>query len=174
MDHEKEFDGIKQADNALPNWWKNFFGISIIFAIVYSVYFHFFSNWGMEKEFENASNAHAIAFPKKEVVANEDGSNPLRDNKDAIEAGKKNFMTVCVACHGPEGKGLVGPNLMDAEWIHGSSDVTVYEVISKGLGPEKVKLNRGIMPAHSQLGSDKIYEIMAWISANNPSLKRGK
>jgi len=25
MDHNKEFDGIQQADNPMPEWWKLFF-----------------------------------------------------------------------------------------------------------------------------------------------------
>jgi len=174
MDFDKEFDGIKQADNALPGWWKNIFLICIVYAIGYSIYFHGFSNWGMKDDFESAYNAHSKAFPKKEIKANEDGSNPLRDDPLAIAEGKKNFMTVCVACHGVDAKGLVGPNLLDAEWLHGGTDYLVYETISKGIGVDRAKLNRGIMPAHSQIGSEKIFQIMAWLASNNPNLKKGK
>ena len=32
MDYNKEFDGIKQTDNPMPEWWKLFFGIAVVFA----------------------------------------------------------------------------------------------------------------------------------------------
>lgn len=37
---------------------------------------------------------------------------------------------MCVVCHGPEGKGAVGPNLTDAIWIHsrGTYDEIVRQV----------------------------------------------
>lgn len=75
---------------------------------------------------------------------------------DSIRAqrGKDLFMTNCLACHGPEGKGnqaLGAPNLTDKVWLWGSSEATIIETITKGrqnqmpvfkdfLGPEKIHL----------------------------------
>lgn len=66
--------------------------------------------------------------------------------------GAEVFKTNCVACHGAEGKGLVGPNLTDGEWIYGGTLADIEGVINNGaknnptmiawapvLGPEKVK-----------------------------------
>ena len=39
--------------------------------------------------------------------------------------GKETFATVCVACHGPDGKGnqqLGAPNLTDNNWLYGGSE----------------------------------------------------
>ena len=46
------------------------------------------------------------------------------------------FVAVCAACHKADGTGLVGPNLMDPEWLHGASDAEVFENIMKGIGPD--------------------------------------
>ena len=40
---------------------------------------------------------------------------------------------VCAACHGAEGQGLIGPNLTDAYWIHGNTNVDIFNVISNGV-----------------------------------------
>src|SRR5678816_3086110 len=40
------------------------------------------------------------------------------------EAGKARFITICAACHGPEGKGNIAigaPNLTDNIWLYGST-----------------------------------------------------
>lgn len=174
MDSEKEFDGIKQADNPMPTWWKSIFGFSILFSIAYVIYFHGYSDWGTGPQFEKQLTEHKIAFPVVEIKTAEDGSNPFRNNEEKIASGKKTFQTICMACHGMDAKGLVGPNLMDAEWIHGNTDETVYLSISKGIAVEKAKLGRGMMPAHESLGQEKIYEVMAWLAKENPSLKKGK
>ena len=58
-------------------------------------------------------------------------------NDSALAAkGKEKFEKVCVACHGPEGKGtpaLGAPNLTDKVWLYGSSEATIVETITKGV-----------------------------------------
>lgn len=55
--------------------------------------------------------------------------------KDAEAIGKARQLfqeAQCVFCHGPEGRGQVGPNLLDDYWIHGSSPYAIYKTISDG------------------------------------------
>jgi cytochrome c oxidase cbb3-type subunit III len=175
MDHNKEFDGIRQAENPMPEWWKLFFGLTFIFAVGYAIYFHYFSSWGMYDSFQNEVAAYEAMFPKAKEVVSTDGSNPLRENSVAIEEGKKVFMSnACAACHGVNAQGVVGPSLVDAEWIHGNTDAEIYQVIMEGITVEKAKLGKGPMPAHKSLGSEKVYQIMAWLAKTNPSLKKTK
>jgi cytochrome c oxidase cbb3-type subunit III len=80
---------------------------------------------------------------------------------DSIRAqrGKDIFMTYCVACHGPEGKGnqaLGAPNLTDKVWLWGSSESTIIETITYG--------RQNQMPAwKDRLGADKIHILSAYV-----------
>ena len=38
LDHEA--DGIRELDNKLPRWWVWLFNLSIVFAVIYLVYYH--------------------------------------------------------------------------------------------------------------------------------------
>ena len=53
---------------------------------------------------------------------------------DMVAKGKKVFSGagLCLACHGPDGKGTIGPNLTDKEWLHvdGSFEQIVKLVLS--------------------------------------------
>ncbi len=79
---------------------------------------------------------------------------------DSVRAqrGKDLFGAACAACHGPEGKGMVGvaPNLSDKVWLYSSSEESIIETITKG------RVNR--MPAFGEfLGDAKIHLLTAYV-----------
>ncbi|MEK7260570.1 MAG: c-type cytochrome, partial [Pseudomonadota bacterium] len=82
-----------------------------------------------------------------------------RVDPSAAEAGKEKFQQLCVACHGPEGKGnpaLGAPNLTDNIWLYGGSQKAVMESIEKG--------RSGRMPAHAEfLGEAKAHLLAAYV-----------
>lgn len=49
-----------------------------------------------------------------------DGALPQGVTPEMVAKGKKVFSGtgLCLACHGPDGKGTIGPNLTDKEWLH--------------------------------------------------------
>jgi len=73
--------------------------------------------------------------------------------------GEEQYMQVCVACHGPEGKGntaMGAPDLSDRTWLYGGSQKTVMESIANG--------RQGRMPAHEEfLGEDKVHLLAAYV-----------
>lgn len=77
----------------------------------------------------------------------------------ASQAGQKTFMTYCVACHGPDGKGnqaIGAPNLTDQIWLWGGSRHEITETITGG------RSNR--MPAHlERLGDDQVRLLAAYV-----------
>lgn len=78
-------------------------------------------------------------------------------------AGKARYMTICVACHGPQAKGnaLVGaPNLTDDVWLYGGSFEDVKTSIRNG--------RNGRMPTwESILGEDRARLVAAWVLAQS-------
>jgi cytochrome c oxidase cbb3-type subunit 3 len=79
---------------------------------------------------------------------------------DSIRAqrGKELFAAACSACHGPDGKGMVGvaPNLSDKVWLYSSSEDVIIETITKG------RVNR--MPAFGEfLGDAKVHLLTAYV-----------
>lgn len=75
------------------------------------------------------------------------------------EAGKARFNTVCIACHGMDGKGnqaLGAPNLTDDIWLYGNDPATIAEGLNKG--------RYGKMPAHADiLGEQKAHVVAAYV-----------
>jgi cytochrome c oxidase cbb3-type subunit 3 len=80
-------------------------------------------------------------------------------NETMAAAGKEKFMQLCVACHGPDGKGnqaMGAPNLTDNIWLYGGSKKTIMETIDKG--------RAGRMPAHAEfLGEAKVHLLAAYV-----------
>jgi len=77
------------------------------------------------------------------------------------EAGKARYATICIACHGPDGKGnqaLGAPNLTDNIWLYGNDLATISEGLRKG--------RNGMMPAQEAIiGVDRARLAAAWVLA---------
>ena len=137
LDHD--YDGIKELDNPLPPWWKYGFYFTIAVAIIYTFNFHF---GGTGKDPEQEYAAEMIEGEKQEEIYKAKTKNLVDENNvgmsdaSGIDAGKTIFLQTCVACHGTKGEGLIGPNLTDNYWIHGSTMNNIYNTIKIGY-PEK-------------------------------------
>jgi cytochrome c oxidase cbb3-type subunit III len=82
-----------------------------------------------------------------------------------VAAGKAQYDTVCVACHGPDGRGnpaLGAPNLTDQYWIYGGSLPAIKETITNG------RANK--MPAHLELlGEQKVKLLAGYVYSLAPA-----
>jgi len=85
----------------------------------------------------------------------------------AIAAGDSIFHKSgnCYACHGANAQGLVGPNLTDAEWVHGDGSFDmVVATVTKGITKEESKT--GVtMPAKggATLTDDQVKQVAAYV-----------
>ena len=74
-------------------------------------------------------------------------------------AGEAKYKTVCIACHGVDGKGniaLGAPDLTDDDWLYGGSAAAIEEGLRKG--------RHGIMPAHRDLlGTERVHLLAAYV-----------
>lgn len=82
-----------------------------------------------------------------------------------VAAGKARYETVCIACHGADGRGnpaLGAPDLTDNVWLYGSDFASITTSIAKG--------RSGVMPAwRTRLGEDQVRLIAAWVHAQGSS-----
>ncbi len=60
--------------------------------------------------------------------------------------GQTVFTTYCAACHGPEGAGLVGPNLTDTVFLHGDKKADIVRVLMNGVGDKGMPAWGAILP----------------------------
>lgn len=72
---------------------------------------------------------------------------------------------LCYACHGSNAEGAVGPNLTDAEWLHGdgSYDMIVATVTS-GIPAEKAKKGIPMPPkGGSSISEEDVKAVAAYV-----------
>lgn len=154
------FDGIQEFDNALPNWWLATFYIAILFSIGYWGWYHIYGQGAHPvTAYESALAAEAAARPSEAVASVPSDEELLASAADpaVVESGKALFTTNCVACHGTQAEGKIGPNLTDAFWIHGGTPSAIYTVISEGV-PAK-----GMVPWKGVLGAARMRQVTAYV-----------
>ncbi len=145
LDHEA--DGIKELDNNLPRWWVWLFYLCIAFAVFYMTYFHVLKAGDLqiaeyEKEKAIGEKIKSEAIGKFE--ANLASLTPSKEPA-VLAQGLQTYTTLCSPCHRADGGGLVGPNLCDGYWIHGSNYIDNLKIIINGV-PEKGMLSwRGVL-----------------------------
>ena len=157
LDHE--YDGIKELDNKLPRWWVWLFYGSIVFAAVYLTYYHVLGAGDLmaaeyQKEMKVGEALKAAAMTKFEA-----GIPNLQPAKDpaVLTQGKQIFTTLCAPCHRADAGGLVGPNLTDNYWIHGSNFADNVTTIWNGV-PAK-----GMITWKNYLNPDQVEAVASYI-----------
>jgi cytochrome c-L len=88
-----------------------------------------------------------------------DGVNPYSGKADALAAGKNLYEDNCQACHLDDGRGGMGPSLVDDIYVNAraNTDVGMFEIIHSGAS--------GAMRSFSERGvtQDQILKIIAYI-----------
>jgi cytochrome c oxidase cbb3-type subunit 3 len=145
LDHE--YDGIRELDNKLPRWWLWLFNLTILFAVLYLVYYHVLNKGKLMAAEYEAEMKIGNEIKAKAMTEFENNMASLQPSKDPVvlAEGKETFQKLCAPCHRADGGGLVGPNLCDDYWIHGSNFVdnlrTIWDgVPSKGMVTWKTTL----------------------------------
>lgn len=157
LDHD--YDGIKELDNNLPPWWKYLFYITIIWSVGYLLHYHVLES-GPSSDGEYIAEVKAAELAKSNLSTayniTPDNVTLLTD-AGAMFNGKQIYDKNCVACHGANGEGMVGPNLTDEYFVHGNTIRQVYLVILNGV-PEK-----GMLSWKAQLNPKAIQEVGSYV-----------
>lgn len=153
---------LEEYNNPMPKWWSWMFVITVVFALVYLVLFPGLGN------FKGVLNWTSVGQHKAEVEKVDAAVKPLFDkylamdlkavaaDKQAMEMGKRLYMTYCMQCHGADARGAKGfPNLTDADWLYGGEPEQVKETIANG--------RMGVMPPHAHLGADTIKDLASFV-----------
>lgn len=129
MDHE--YDGIQELDNDLPTWWVAMFAFTVVFGISYAIFYHVFDSGDLMGDAYRAELRKAKA-EKMARLANFDALSPEEQQEQLLIQGEAIFKNKCALCHGPEGQGMVGPNLTDKFFLHGGSVEQIRTIIAEG------------------------------------------
>lgn len=157
-------DGIQEFDNPMPMWWLGIFWVTIIFGVVFTPYLAL-TGWTQVKQYDaelaaaEAEYAPKIAAQKEAAAARraEAASQGGAPSAADIEAGRALFVTNCVACHAADGTGGIGPDLTDAEWIHGGTLDQITTTVNEGV------LAKGMIAWGPILGDDKVAQVTAYV-----------
>lgn len=157
LGHGAEADGIEEYDNPLPDWWLGLFVGTIVWSVGYTAW-HFLVPGTSQVDHYTAEMAAAEArWPTPT------GPVKLTLDADAVAAGEVVYQQTCASCHKPDLSGGIGPNLVDATWIHGSSPDEIAAVVTNGVAAKG-------MPAWGPvLGPTKVAHVTAFIVSKQGS-----
>ena len=153
LGHAAECDGIEEYDNKLPTWWLGLFYLSVIVGVGYGISYHFIEKTSQAALYDAEMAAAEARWPTPSA----NDALAAATSPESIAAGKEIYATNCVGCHAQDLTGGIGPNLTDAEWIHGGTLADINRVIAEGV-PEKGMLTWGPI-----LGPQKVAQVAAFI-----------
>jgi len=148
------YDGIEEADNALPTWWVAVFIGSIVFGALY---------WLAVERLhvvKSPSEEHALAVAERAKRSGQVSADELlaaSHSPERVEKGRLAFTTNCAACHGARAEGGIGPNLTDENWLHGGSPLQIFTTIRDGV-PAK-----GMPTWDAVLGAENVKSVAAYV-----------
>jgi cytochrome c oxidase cbb3-type subunit 3 len=161
------YDGIREYDKRLPNWWLWTLYLTIIFAAVYWFYY-FTTRLGPDDQTVVSQAMGRIDAAKLASVAslNDETLWKMSRNAAFVEAGHATFATNCVTCHlvslrgKAENPAAVGASLIGTRWIYGGRPMDLINTVSKGSA-------RGMPPWGPVLGTKRITEVVAYVLSHH-------
>ncbi len=157
LDHD--YDGIREYDNPMPRWWLWIFYATIIFV---PVYYLLPGSMGAGPGMIAAYEAEVAAYEASRPAAADGGASAeallaLASDPAALANGKSLFDMNCAVCHRADGGGLIGPNLTDDAWLHGSSPTAIHATIANGV------LEKGMPPWDRLLKPEQVDAVTAYV-----------
>lgn len=172
LDLAHSYDGIRELDNKIPNWWSWTFYATILFSVIYL--YRMFVSGSLPDQYTELAKDKEVAAAKQAEYLKTAGNNVDEKSVKLLDAagiakGKETFTKNCTPCHGDKGQGISGPNLTDDYWIHKGSINDVFYSIKYGW-PEK-----GMISWKDQLSPMQIAEVASYIKSlhgtNPPNAK---
>jgi len=173
FDHD--FDGIHELDNRIPPWFTTLFSVTVIFGVVYLLDYHVLGTSRLSadeyKDELAAADLHRRIIMATEGSLDESQLTALTDPA-VLQRGADEFKKYCISCHGVNGQGVVGPNLTDDYWIHGSGIKSVYTTIKQGV-PAKGMISWQLVYTPKQIQEIASY-VLSLRGTNPPGAKKAE
>ena len=179
-----EWDGIKELNNPLPNWWRLIFYATVIWSVGYWIVYPAWPTVsGYTKGVLGYSSRAEVAATISEAEAAKAGYlsriksaslEEIRTDEDllnfALAGGRSAFNVNCSQCHGSGAQGFTGyPNLNDDEWIWGGDLESIAYTITHGIRNDvDADAHYSEMPAFGRdgiLGRDEIADVTQHVLA---------
>jgi cytochrome c oxidase cbb3-type subunit 3 len=159
---EHEYDGIREYDNPMPNWWKWIFWGSFYFTIAYFAHYHLTGNGQSVAESFDAEVAQAREVEAQQLLKgggpSEEKLLELMGNVGLMADAKQLFVARCAQCHGNNGEGKIGPNLTDTFWLHGDATLmALHSAIANGFP------NKGMPPWSRLMSPVQVMKLAAFV-----------
>lgn len=155
---EHEYDGIREYDNPLPRWWLWIFYATIVFVPLYYVLpGRLGENGGNVAEYDAEVAAYKSGQPAAPPTISSDALLALSKDREAVEEGREVYAKNCVACHGADGGGVIGPNLTDDAWIHGGAPSAIHYTVVVGV------LAKGMPGWERLLKPEELDQVVAYV-----------
>ena len=159
------YDGIEEYNNPMPRWWLWLFYIAIIFALIYYVLYGGLGaipgvlGWSQTNQYEAELKEAAEKYDPIFKGYAQQPVAELAKNPQAMETGKRLFLTYCSICHGSDARGDRGfPNLADNDWLYGNTNIK--QSIMQG--------REGAMPAfRAMVGDQGVSELTSYVYSLN-------
>jgi cytochrome c oxidase cbb3-type subunit III len=155
-----DYDGIREYDNKLPNWWLATFYGAIVFAVIYWLVFHTLEIRQMPIDDYNSEMQKAaevqLARMSEGGLTNE-SLELMTTISERVETGRALYAQYCTVCHLEKGQGTVGPNLTDQYWVNGGMPLDIHRTVTEGV-PQK-----GMAAWGRQLGPRRVDAVVAYI-----------
>jgi len=156
-----EYDGIQELNNPTPAWFMVLFYSTIIFAVGYLLVYHVF-DIGQLQDAEYRTEVAQAEVAKKTYLSKaanrvDESTVKLVSDPAVLAGGKTIFKQTCAPCHGDNAQGVVGPNLTDEYWLHGSKISDVFKVVKYGV------LAKGMPTWEKQLSPKQIADVSNYI-----------
>ncbi len=153
-DEQKDYDGIQyKADDRMPAIFKLLLAVLLIWGVCFMGYY-LFSGWSSEAEFAEKKAAQEKLIAERQQAQQQkqaDGSAGGPAAKITAVDAEKLYNDSCLACHGAQGSGGIGPALGAAQpFKYGRTEAELTSSIADGrpngmpgykndLGPDKIK-----------------------------------
>lgn len=157
------YDGIQEYDNPLPGWWKGLFWLTALFAIPYTIWYHFMGNEIYERYDNKLAEIEAAEALIEKLDDSQASLLAMLDDADVVAKGRGIFngKGACFACHLADGGGVtgLGPNMTDQHYKNLKTLGEFPTVIRSGV------LGTAMAPYAKVLSHNEIVQVAVYVAS---------